>query len=491
MSTIASMSVALTADTSSFMSKMSEAASGIGALDVAIGVGIERLVEFGAHLVKEGAGAIIELTKSSIEAAHASSLLSDRIGVNVTDLMALEAAAKKTGSSAETLAASMGKFVKILGGAEESTNGGNAAKAADMLGLSLEDLQKNDKAEALSVIADRMHAIANSTQRAFIETSLFGKSGQELDGLMKKLADEGLDDVTKEALRTGEALTSIDASKLDIVSEDFETLKGMVLGLGNSLATQLAPYIDYVTQLLIDFANAHGGLKTMAVDAFHTINSAIGWVVNTLDLLQAGWYGFQSVVNTVVDFIVVGPLRGLSYAIDTVVVAFQNDVNMLIGGFNKVADAVGMTKMKMLSVNDTGLSSFFDKMHADLQKSSEEGAKGFTSHMDAYVKGKGHDDWMKFTDDIASNFEKKASVKAGEKMSAESDDLSAALGDKASNKTGVFRQIDTSRISAEGLAMGGKGDHPTKAQHERTNQLLEAQLLKDCKGEGVATVARG
>lgn len=535
MSTIASMNASLTADTTNFMKGMHDAGKGVDALTISLGVGLERLAEFGVELAKEGISKLVEFTKASMEHVEAATELSQRIGTNVTDLMALEAAATKAGGSADAVASSMEKFVKILGGAEESASGGNAVKAIEMLGLDLDALKNTDKATDLEVIATAMDGITNSTERAYIETSLFGKSGQQLDGLMKELAEGSLTEVADKALKTGEALRDVDAYKVAIASNSLKELDGVISGVGNSIAVALSPYIDYVTQQIIDFANSSGGMQAMVTNAFHNVNNAIGWVINSISLLKAGWYGFQAVVNKVADFVVVGPLRAISYAIDTIVVSFENQINVLISGYNKVQSlaataqrdyaqsqldkikkehptarygddqgtdfsyyesmrqqsqkAIDEKAIKPISVQDTGLSSFFDKIHTELQANAAEGAEGFTKNMEDWLKGKGHDEWMKFTDDIASQFEKKAKLAAGKGRPMEEDGLAGSI------KGGAFKQFDPSQISVAGLSMASKAKQVVtdpEAANQRQQQIdIAKQTLKEVKSGKTATVGKG
>lgn len=132
---------------------------------VGLGIGVEKLVEFG---------------KLSLELAEHISALSNELGVSSTFLQQWSLAAGRSGSSAEVAQAGLSKLVLKLGQAKEGMQesvdafekNGIAITDASGAYLSSEQVFENAKKKILS--------IEDASQRSAIAVELFGKKGQQL-----------------------------------------------------------------------------------------------------------------------------------------------------------------------------------------------------------------------------------------------------------------------------------------------------------------------
>ncbi len=464
--------------------------AGIGTISVSI---VTDITNFQAGVLK-AIDALTGLVAKSTEVVAQTTRTSERLGTTAENLMTLDTVARRTGGSVDVLESGLSRMVRNLGAAGESAGKLNRTREAlNMLHLSLRDLQKMDKVEAVEKIAEAMNKVTNSTQRAFIETAIFaghgGIAGQQMDLVLKQLANGTLEDLKKKFEQTGEVLSNLNTEKIRLMSDDFKRLESQLTGVGNILASAIAPYVTYVIDLFLDWANSGGGVAAKINAALKFVGDGIGWVVNGLDLMIAGWYLFQSVVNSVIDFVIIGPIRALAIAVDTIVVSFQNAMNSIINTINTIMDEIHALKneteylmtgkiaaqgdsfhIKPFSVNDTGFSNTMDKAHNELKKNAEEGAKGFTDHITKWLRGDAHDEFMKAFNKIGDDFEKKAKL-----MIPKIDDSQLASDGL---KEGKFQQINPSLINAAGLH-GANKVHLSADKVTHEHLATHTKLLTD------------
>jgi hypothetical protein len=105
--------------------------------------------------------------------------LHNRTGAAVSDLVAINGAFKRIGSSAEESAALISKMQKTIALAATGQDAA-AIKSLSVLGLDPKELSQLNAEQKLLAIGRAINTVANADQRAQIATDLFGKSGAEL-----------------------------------------------------------------------------------------------------------------------------------------------------------------------------------------------------------------------------------------------------------------------------------------------------------------------
>lgn len=133
-------------------------------------------------------GAIASFVKSSINAVDELNDLKDATGASVENLSALQDIASRTGTDVDTVSTSLVKFNAVLKDADPSKGPGAVIKA---LGLSIEDLKRQDPAEAMRQVAVAFQGITDEGGRARAVQELFGKSVKEVAPYLKDLAENG------------------------------------------------------------------------------------------------------------------------------------------------------------------------------------------------------------------------------------------------------------------------------------------------------------
>jgi hypothetical protein len=123
-----------------------------------------------------GFGKFIEGMKEQMEKVVELQHLSERSGIDLNNLRALQYEAKHAGLEVETLTKTVTKFQVNLG---DAVGGGKKAGLFAQLGLDPDSLAKMDPAEAMAKVGDAIAGIENPTSRVHMAFELFGKTGAE------------------------------------------------------------------------------------------------------------------------------------------------------------------------------------------------------------------------------------------------------------------------------------------------------------------------
>ncbi len=157
----------------------------------------------GALALLGGAGAIVGSLRQVINELDALNDTADATGASVENLSALETIGRRVGTSFDTVSGILVKFNAQLEAAGDPSS--TAAQALAALGLSAEELRKQDPAEALQRTAQALSGYADDANKARLVQELFGKSVREAAPFLKDLADAGTLNATATAAQAQEA----------------------------------------------------------------------------------------------------------------------------------------------------------------------------------------------------------------------------------------------------------------------------------------------
>lgn len=202
------------------------------------------LKSFGGMLAGiAGAGAMGALLKSSIDTADELSKLSQKVGVNIEQLSAMNYAAGLADVSTEALAKGMAKLNKAMydasGGSKEQVDTFKA------LGVSVTDstgqLRKSD--EVMMDIAERFSKMEDGAAKTALAMKVFGKSGADMIPLLNGGREE-MQKATEEARRFGIVLTEEAGKQAEEFNDNLTRFKTVAGGLAMTLANELLPEIN-------------------------------------------------------------------------------------------------------------------------------------------------------------------------------------------------------------------------------------------------------
>ncbi len=145
----------------------------------------------GGALGIAGAGAgLFGMAQSG--AAHARELSSsaEKVGLNIEQYQELSHAARKSGAGVEEAA---GALNHLRRNTFEATNGNKAmADTFASMGINAKEVRQQDAGQQLETVAKGLMQIKDTTQRAAYEMQLFGKSGAQLEPMLRGIAVNGL-----------------------------------------------------------------------------------------------------------------------------------------------------------------------------------------------------------------------------------------------------------------------------------------------------------
>lgn len=252
---IGALSVVLGVDTATFETGLKSAATRLG---VFAGVGIAA----GEALGRALGGAIRDLALAipkTIDQFDNLSKTSQKIGIPVEQLTALQHAADLSDVSAETLTKALGKLSKTtLDAAQGSTT---AVAAYQALGISFRDSTGHMKSvgDLLPQIADKFAMMKDGTAKTALAMQILGRAGADLIPMLNG-GSAGLKEMTDEARQLGLIISGDTAITAENFNDNLTRLKDVLRGVVVRLTANILPALAQFSQFLIDGAKNSGFL---------------------------------------------------------------------------------------------------------------------------------------------------------------------------------------------------------------------------------------
>lgn len=298
---VQNLSVNLIAKTSSFMTGMQKASGALsgfaksaGAFANKAAVGMAAGAAAATYAVNRLYYAMKGPTMAAMENIDAMVKLSDATGIATESLAGLKYAADLNGSSIDAVSGSIVAMNKNLFGAAGASK--NAKTAIAGLGLQYDQLQSMSPEQRFAAIADALSKVKDETQRMALGTALFGKKYMDVANVIQIGAD-GLKDAQIQAKKFNLEFSKIDGYQVAAANDAITNMGMAINGAYQQLAIQLSPYIQYVSEEIIDMGQDGAG-------AFDGMTGAVGVFVESLDMamravdtLKAGWYMLNSFEN--------------------------------------------------------------------------------------------------------------------------------------------------------------------------------------------------
>jgi len=231
--------------------------------------GIEKAVSSAKHaLAGLGVGVSIAgfaaIVKGAIDAADHLNKLSQRVGVAVESLSALQYAGKLADVSNEDLAKGLKKLSVNI--AETARGTGEAQDAFKALGISVhaEGGRIKTADQIVKEIATRFERASDGIGKTTVATKLFGKSGDVWIPMLNEGA-VGLKRMADEAQSLGLIISADLAKKAEIFNDNLTRLKSSATALGIALATDLVEPMNNVVKAMIQAKKESGALMALWV----------------------------------------------------------------------------------------------------------------------------------------------------------------------------------------------------------------------------------
>ncbi len=284
---ISQLKVLLEAVTTQFDRKMKASAKRVKAFGVNVAAIAKKMAVFGAAASAAALVGIAALTRAGLKSIDTMTKMADRLGIATEELAALQLAGELSGVKVETMNMALQRMTRRVNEAARGT--GEAVKALKELGLDAQALTAISPALAFRIIADRMNEVSNSADRVRLAFKLFDSEGVSLINTMR-LGSKGLAEVSKEARLLGLTFSREAAAKVEMANDAMLKLKKVTLGLANTFAIQLAPFIKAATDALISFIKESGGMRTLVKPAIDAVANSVGLLADGVRVLEIAFF---------------------------------------------------------------------------------------------------------------------------------------------------------------------------------------------------------
>ncbi|MEG3177054.1 hypothetical protein U1872_12500 [Sphingomonas sp. RB3P16] len=224
-------------------------------------------------------GALVAVAQRALDYASSLDEVSQQLGVTSKDLQEYRYAATQVGISQEEMDKGLAKLTVTMGQARAGVEGPKAAfkQLSDLLG---KDVLKSaaTAGDAIPLIADALEKVKDPAQRAALEVSLFGKTGQKLDTLLAP-GSGAINEMRDAAQQFGLVLSDDDIQNADKTADKIAEVKQV-------LEASIAKAVSENVSAIYDLANALEALITK-------IPSAINEMGKFFDYVSIGWNRLQ------------------------------------------------------------------------------------------------------------------------------------------------------------------------------------------------------
>ena len=247
MATAGSVVVNLVANTGQFTKKIGGAKRTVASFGDGVSKAAQMLKRFGAMTAVAAASGVTLLTKRSYANIDAIAKMSDRLGVSTEFLSAFGHAATLAGASQETFTKGIQFMLKNIGEANMGLK--SYQDAFTEIGVSYKEVARISPEQAFIQIAKKLNSVKSEATRMSVAMRIFGRSGSMLLNMM----DGDLDGVIDRMTRLGITFDRDMARKVEDANDAMTNLRGVMVGLGNTIAIDTAPAVkrlaDYMTEL--------------------------------------------------------------------------------------------------------------------------------------------------------------------------------------------------------------------------------------------------
>lgn len=295
---IGALSVVLGVDTATFETGLKAAATKLG---VFAGVGVAA----GEALGRALGGALRDVALAipkTIDQFDSLSKTSQKIGVPVDQLAALQHAAELSDVSTDNLTKALGKLARsTVDAAQGSTT---AIAAYQALGISFKDATGHVRSvgDLLPDIADKFAMMKDGSAKTALAMQIFGKAGADLIPMLNG-GSAGLKEMTDEARQLGLVISGDTAVTAENFNDNMRRLGDVLKGVVVQLTANILPALAQFSQFLIDSAKSSGFLQaatnalTTAFDAFARTAIILYDNIKPIGQLLAVWIGSGLLVS--------------------------------------------------------------------------------------------------------------------------------------------------------------------------------------------------
>ncbi|MCI0552553.1 MAG: hypothetical protein L0287_16505 [Anaerolineae bacterium] len=277
--------------------------------------GIGAVVKGAITVVLGLTGAVVGVTAAIgglvFWSANASGELVDlntQTGISTTRLQELRFVGNQLGVSLDTITGAQSRLIRTMAEAKDSNS--EQAKAFDTLGVKAVDAAGNlrDSQAVFSQVIDALGRIQNPAERDALAMQLFGKSAQELNGLIKAGSGE-MAALTAQAHELGAVMEAEDVAALESFGDLLAALQDGLKGTLGTLATAFLPGFQAVFEQVGGYVKEFSQIVKGADGDFGKIAEGLVGLVQKIatdiaqqapEMLSAGLAIVQSILTAII-----------------------------------------------------------------------------------------------------------------------------------------------------------------------------------------------
>ena len=293
MATVGNLFINVKARTASFSKKMKGVRASVARLAKGFGKIAAKVGKFAAVLGGIAVAAITAFTLAGIKSVDMLGKVSKKLGLTSSELQVLRLAATSTGITVETLDMALQRMARRVGEAAVGT--GEAQGALKELGLSAKELNNLSTDKVFMRVAEAMEKVTNTQDRLRLSMKLFDSEGAALHLTMMG-GKAALEEYGKEARELGILLSSNQVNAVETLATKLGFLGSVWTSLGQNLAVEFAPILTEITNRIIQFIKASGGMGQIAEYIVKSFMYAGAAVLDVIRAIQIGWLGLKTAV---------------------------------------------------------------------------------------------------------------------------------------------------------------------------------------------------
>lgn len=277
------------------------------------------------------AGVSAAITGLVLDTASASAELNDlsvKTGISTTRLQELNYISGQVGTTTDSITGSLARLVRSMATAQEQEGKyndertkaladgeefdgqlGDVAAAFDKLGVAVVDSQGNlrDNEAVFADAIDALGRINNEAERDALAMSIFGKSAQDLNPLIKT-GSQGLAELADQAHEVGAVMSEETVQAFADFDDTLASLKAGLQGTLGELAGAFLPGFQavmgqaggYLQQFSQIVANSNGDIGSIATGVGELLTTIINDIAaQAPQLLETGVTILQSIVTAI------------------------------------------------------------------------------------------------------------------------------------------------------------------------------------------------
>lgn len=211
--------------------------------------------------VSLGAMEMVRFVKEQGQLADALTQTAENLGVTTDNLQALQFAAKRANLDSGTLTQVLGRLK--LSAAEAADGTGTQAQALKVLGIKAEEFFRLAPDRQMEALAKAYTGASNQAE-AFAATGdiLGNRVVPRLTGMMKELAEQGLDGVKKSAMDAGVVIGGQLLDDMTRFQRRTEEVQGVLANWGMNIAGAVDKFTTGLGIMAANVDNFFNGIKT-------------------------------------------------------------------------------------------------------------------------------------------------------------------------------------------------------------------------------------